>query len=118
MVGTSRCVRRNVSWGWRVTEGRTATEKLHAELHGLGVTSAYEIGDDATVAVWIGLVVHYRDGFYRWQEGAVRRRHLGTDPVGCAIRVARRYTELQADIPLWWDDLAKELRGNPAQEYP
>ena len=52
-----------------MTEGRTATEKLYAELHGLGVTSAYEVGDDATVSVWIGLVVHYRDGFYRWQEG-------------------------------------------------
>ncbi len=101
-----------------MTDVRAATEKLHAELHGLGVTSAYEIGDDATLSVWIGLVVRYRDGFYRWQEGAVKRRHLGTDPVGCAMRVARRHAELQASVPLWWNDLAKELRGNPVQEYP
>ncbi|NRQ33299.1 hypothetical protein HII36_15795 [Nonomuraea sp. NN258] len=101
-----------------MSEARAATEKLQAELHGLGVTSAYEVGDDATLSVWIGLVVRYRDGFYRWQEGAVKRRHLGTDPGGCAIRVARRYTELQADIPPWWDDLTKELRGDPAQDYP
>ncbi|MFI6499093.1 hypothetical protein [Nonomuraea typhae] len=92
--------------------------KLRAELQGLGVTTAYEIGDGVTVSVWIGLVVRLRDGFYRWQEGAVKRRHLGTDPVGCAIRVARRYTELQANIPPWWDELAKELRGNSAGDYP
>ncbi|TMS00797.1 hypothetical protein [Nonomuraea basaltis] len=101
-----------------MSEARAATEKLQAELHGLGVTNSYEVGDDATISVWIGLVVRYRDGFYRWQEGPVKRRHLGTDPVGCAIRVARRYKELQADIPLWWDDLARELRGKPAQDYP
>lgn len=101
-----------------MSEARAATEKLHAELQGLGVTSAYEVGDDATLSVWIGLVVRFRDGFYRWQEGTVKRRHLGTDPVGCAIRVARRYTELQADIPPWWEDLAKELRGDSAQDYP
>ncbi|MEU0571688.1 hypothetical protein ABZ297_40700 [Nonomuraea sp. NPDC005983] len=101
-----------------MSEARAATEKLHAELHGLGVTTAYEVGDEATLSVWIGLVVRYGDGFYRWQEGAVKRRHLGTDPVGCAMRVARRYAELQAHIPLWWDDLAKELRGGPAQDYP
>ncbi|MBE1587115.1 hypothetical protein H4W80_005373 [Nonomuraea angiospora] len=34
------------------------------------------------------------------------------------MRVARRYKELQADIPLWWDDLARELRGKPVQDYP
>jgi hypothetical protein len=101
-----------------VSDARAATEKLHAELRGLGVTCAYELGDGATVSVWIGLVVCYRDGFYRWQEGAVKRRHLGTDPVGCAIRVARRFTDLQADVPRWWDDLTKELRGDPAQDYP
>ncbi|MFI6323845.1 hypothetical protein ACIBG8_40405 [Nonomuraea sp. NPDC050556] len=101
-----------------MSEAGAATEKLRAELLGLGVTSAYEVGDDATLSVWIGLVVRFRDGFYRWQEGSVKRRHLGTDPVGCAIRVARRYTELQADIPLWWEDLARELRGGSVQEYP
>ncbi|MEW9551445.1 hypothetical protein [Nonomuraea sp. NPDC050783] len=101
-----------------MSEARAATEKLHLELHGLGVTSAYELGDGETVCVWIGLVVRYRDGFYRWQEGLVKRRHLGTDPVGCAIRVARRHKELQADVPLWWDDLVRELRGTPAQDYP
>jgi hypothetical protein len=102
----------------RVTESGSATEKLLAELRSLGVTSAYEIGDDATIAVWIGLVVRYKDGFYRWMEGPVSRRHLGTDPVECAIRVARRYTELQADIPAWWDDLVRELRGDSAGDYP
>ncbi|WP_049557019.1 hypothetical protein [Nonomuraea sp. SBT364] len=101
-----------------MSESRAATEKLQAELQGLGVANAYDVGDDSTISVWIGLVVRYRDGFYRWQEGAVKRRHLGTDPAGCAIRVARRYQELQADIPSWWDDLAKDLRGDPAQEYP
>ncbi|MEU8248016.1 hypothetical protein [Nonomuraea sp. NPDC048916] len=101
-----------------MTEGRAATEKLMAELRGLGVTDAYEVGDDATLCVWIGLVVRYHDGFYHWHEGAVKRRHLGTDPVGCAIRVARRLTALQVDIPPWWEDLAKELRGDPAQDYP
>lgn len=104
--------------GCALTESRAAIEKLHAELTGLGVTSAYEVGDDATLSVWIGLVVRYRDGFYRWQEGSVKRRHLGTDPVGCAIRVARRHTELQADIPVWWHDLAKGLRGGSVQDYP
>jgi hypothetical protein len=111
-------VRRIVGRGWRVSESRAATEKLQAELQALGVTSAYELGDGATLSVWIGLVVRYRDGFYRWHEGAVKRRHLGTDPAGCATRVARRYTELQADIPSWWDDLAKELRGDRVQDYP
>ncbi|MEU7001953.1 hypothetical protein [Nonomuraea sp. NPDC046570] len=101
-----------------MTESRAAIEKLRAELTGLGVTTAYEIGDDATLSVWIGLVVRYGDGFFHWKEGVVKRRHLGTDPVGCAIRVARRYTELQADIPLWWENLAKELRGGSAQDYP
>ncbi|MFF4623968.1 hypothetical protein [Nonomuraea jabiensis] len=101
-----------------MSEALAATEKLQSELLALGVTGAYEVGDGATISVWIGLVVRYRDGFYRWQEGSVKRRHLGTDPVGCAMRVARRYKELQADIPLWWDDLARELRGKPVQDYP
>ncbi|MEO3887628.1 hypothetical protein [Nonomuraea sp. B5E05] len=101
-----------------MNEARAATEKLQAELHGLGVTSAYDVGDDATVSVWIGLVVRYRDGFYRWQEGPVKRRHLGTDPAGCAMRVARRSEELRAYIPPWWEDLVRELRGKPAQDYP
>ena len=57
MLGTSLCVQRIVGWGMPVTESRAATEKLHAELLGLGVTSAYEVGDDATLSVWIGLVV-------------------------------------------------------------
>jgi hypothetical protein len=118
VAGYTLCVRRNVGREWRVSEARAATEKLQKELHGLGVTSAYEVGDGATVSVWIGLVVRYRDGFYRWQEGVVNHRHLGTDPVGCAMRVARRHKELQGAVPLWWDDLARELRGRPAQDYP
>ncbi|MFD9942510.1 hypothetical protein ACFWYW_33970 [Nonomuraea sp. NPDC059023] len=101
-----------------MSEARAATEKLRGELQSLGVTTAYDVGDDATLSVWIGLVVRFRDGFYRWQEGAVKRRHLGTDPVGCAIRVARRYAELQADVPAWWEELAKELRGDSAGDYP
>ncbi|GIH26989.1 hypothetical protein Aph01nite_52990 [Acrocarpospora phusangensis] len=101
-----------------MSESRAAVEKLRAELANVGVDDAYEIGDDATLSVWIGLVVSYRDGFFRWQEGAVKRRHLGTDPVGCAIRVARRYAELRADVPLWWEDLAKVLRGDAAEDYP
>ncbi|SEM70770.1 hypothetical protein [Nonomuraea pusilla] len=101
-----------------MSEADAATEKLRAELHGLGVTTAYDVGDGETLSVWIGLVVRYRDGFYRWQEGAVKRRHLGTDPDGCAMRVARRFKELQADIPLWWNDLARELRGDRVQSYP
>lgn len=101
-----------------MSESSAATEKLQVELRGLGVTEAYEIGDGSTLSVWIGLVVRYRDGFYRWHEGPVKRRHLGTDPAGCALRVARRYTELQADIPSWWDDLARGLRGDPVQDYP
>ncbi|ETK31790.1 hypothetical protein MPTA5024_33205 [Microbispora sp. ATCC PTA-5024] len=79
---------------------------------------AYEIGDGATLSVWIGLVVSFRDGLYRWREGAVKCRHLGTDPVGCATRVARRYAELRAEVPPWWEELAKVLRGDAAQEYP
>ncbi|WP_250562313.1 hypothetical protein [Sphaerisporangium fuscum] len=92
--------------------------KLQVELEGLGVTDAYEVCEDAILSVWIGLVVTFRDGFYRWQEGVVKRRHLGTDPVGCAIRVARRYAELRADVPPWWDELAKTLRGGAAEHYP
>ncbi|SDH27346.1 hypothetical protein SAMN05421505_11399 [Sinosporangium album] len=101
-----------------MSDSRAATTRLRAELAGLGVTSAYEIGDDATLSVWIGLVVRFRDGFYRWQEGAVKQRHLGTDPVGCAIRVARRYAELQADVPPWWEDLVNVLRGDVANDNP
>ncbi|TDC01324.1 hypothetical protein E1267_32205 [Nonomuraea longispora] len=101
-----------------MSEARAATEKLQAELHGLGITSAYDVGDDATISVWIGLVVRYRDGFYHWREGPAKRRHPDTDPAGCAMRVARRFKELQADIPLWWDDLVRKLRGKPAQDYP
>jgi hypothetical protein len=101
-----------------MSESGAAIEKLHAELAGLGVPDAYEIGDEATLSVWIGLVVSYRDGLYRWQEGDVKRRHLGTDPLGCALRVARRYAELQADVPAWWEELAKILRGDSAQGYP
>jgi hypothetical protein len=97
-----------------MSEARAVTE----ELHGLGVTSAYEVGDGVTISVWIGLVVRYKDGFYRWQEGTLKRRHLGTDAAGCAMRVARRYKELQADIPPWWDELAREWRGVPVQDYP
>ncbi|SDJ63399.1 hypothetical protein SAMN05421874_102494 [Nonomuraea maritima] len=117
-AGYIPCVRSDVGRGWLVCEDRAAAEKLRAELHGLGVADAYEVGDGLTVSVWIGLVVHYRDGFYRWKEGSAKRRHLGTDPAGCAMRVARRYKELQADIPPWWDDLVRELRGAPVQDYP
>ncbi|MEV7012783.1 hypothetical protein [Streptosporangium sp. NPDC051022] len=95
-----------------------AIDRLRAELTGLGVTGVHEIGNDGTLSVWIGLVVRFRDGFYRWQEGQVKRRHLGTDPEGCAIRVARRYAELQSDVPSWWEELAKILRGDVAEDYP
>ncbi|GAA3092282.1 hypothetical protein [Streptosporangium carneum] len=95
-----------------------AIDRLRAELVGLGVTGVYEVGDDGTLSVWIGLVVRFRDGFYRWQEGRVKRRHLATDPGGCAVRVARRYVELQADVPTWWDELARTLRGDVAEDYP
>ena len=71
-----------------MSESRAATEKLQAELAALGVANAYELGDGPTLSVWIGLVVRYRDGFYRWHEGAVKRRHVGTDPAGCATRQA------------------------------
>ncbi|MEU8266586.1 hypothetical protein AB0B89_05405 [Sphaerisporangium sp. NPDC049002] len=101
-----------------MTDSRAAMAKLRVELAGLGVTDAYEVCDDAILSVWIGLVVTFRDGFYHWQEGVVKRRHLGTDPVGCAIRVARRHAELQADTPPWWDELAKTLRGEAAENYP
>ncbi|MBB5081354.1 hypothetical protein [Nonomuraea endophytica] len=82
---------------------KQAMKKLRADLHSLGVTSTYKVDDDPTLSVGIGLVVRSSHGFYRWQEGSVTRRHLNTDPIGCAIRVARRYTELQAEdteIPL------------------
>ncbi|MFC4060689.1 hypothetical protein ACFOWE_20495 [Planomonospora corallina] len=97
-------------------EAEGAVAALRAELVRLGVTDACEIGDGATLSVWLGLVVRFRDGFYRWQEGQVRHRHLGTDPTGCAIRVARRYAELQTDVPIWWEGLAKVLRGDAAEE--
>ncbi|MFF5208736.1 hypothetical protein [Streptosporangium sp. NPDC000396] len=92
--------------------------KLRAELVELGVTDVYEVGDDGVLSVWIGLVVRFRDGFYRWQEGQVKRRHLGTDPGGCAIRVARRYAELHTHVPPWWEDLAEILRGDAAEDRP
>lgn len=92
-------------------ESAAAVAKLHCELLGLGVDEAYEIGDGITVSVWIGLVVSYRDGLYRWSEGPLKRRHLGNDPGGCAIRVARRYAELRADIPPWYFELVAYLRG-------
>ncbi|GII92717.1 hypothetical protein [Sinosporangium siamense] len=95
-----------------------AIEKLLAELAELGVVSAYEIGDAMTLSVWFGLVVRFRDGFYRWQEGAVKQRHLGTDPSGCAIRVARRHAELQADVPPWWEGLVSVLRGDVTKGHP
>ncbi|MCG5214508.1 hypothetical protein [Streptosporangium sp. KLBMP 9127] len=101
-----------------MSEAAAAIGRLRTELTGLGVTEAYEVGDDATLSVWIGLVVSYRDGFYRWKEGPVKRRHLGSDPVGCSHRVARRYAELQADVPAWWEDLARTLRGESAQGHP
>lgn len=101
-----------------MTESRAATEKLHAELHGLGVTTAYDIGDGTTLSVWIGLVVRYRDGKYLWREGPLQRSHSGTDPAGCARKVARRYDELRADIPSWWEELVRDLRGRPAGDYP
>ncbi|MER5322242.1 hypothetical protein [Streptosporangium roseum] len=101
-----------------MSESRTATDRLRAELRELGVTGVYEVGNDGILSVWIGLVIRFRDGFYRWQEGPVKRRHLGTDPGGCAIRVARRYAELQADVPSWWEDLAKILREDEAEDYP
>ncbi|GII31654.1 hypothetical protein Pmi06nite_50960 [Planotetraspora mira] len=103
---------------WRVSESQAALEKLRAELAVLGVPDAYEIGDDVTLSVWIGLVVSFREGLYRWREGAVKCRHLGTDPVGCAIRVARRYAELKAHEPPWWEDLAKVLRGEGVKGHP
>jgi hypothetical protein len=101
-----------------VTESHAAIEKLRVELAALGVHDAYEIGDGATLSVWIGLVVTFRDGLYRWREDAVKCRHLGTDPVGCAIRVARRHSELKADVPPWWEELAKLLRGNATDGHP
>ncbi|GII62026.1 hypothetical protein Skr01_21110 [Sphaerisporangium krabiense] len=101
-----------------MTDPRAAMAKLRVELAGLGVDDAYSVCEEAMLSVWIGLVVTYRDGFYRWQEGVVKRRHLGTDPGGCAIRVARRYAELRADVPSWWEELAKTLRGETAEKYP
>ncbi|WP_433243890.1 hypothetical protein ACQPYK_40660 [Streptosporangium sp. CA-135522] len=101
-----------------MNDSRVAIDALRAELKELGVTSVYEVGDDGILSVWIGLVIRFRDGLYRWQEGQVKRRHLGADPGGCAIRVARRYAELQADVPSWWEDLAKILRGDAAEDYP
>ncbi|GII76537.1 hypothetical protein Sru01_15190 [Sphaerisporangium rufum] len=104
--------------GGRVTEARAAMARLRAELAGLGVTDAYEVCEDAILSVWIGLVITFSDGFYRWREGVVKRQHLGTDPGGCAILVAHRYAELRADVPPWWDELARTLRGEAAEHYP
>ncbi|WP_326825136.1 hypothetical protein OHA77_28330 [Streptosporangium sp. NBC_01639] len=101
-----------------MSEPQAAIDRLRIELKELGVTGVHEVGDDGILSVWIGLVIRFRDGFYRWQEGQVKRRHLGTDPGGCAVRVARRYTELQGDVPSWWEDLAKILRGDAAEDYP
>jgi hypothetical protein len=101
-----------------VGESGSPIARLQAELSALGVTAAYEIGDGVTLSVWIGLVVRFQGGFYRWREGAVQRRHLGTDPVGCAVRIAARYAELQSDVPLWWKDLVRVLRGDVAEDYP
>jgi len=96
-----------------VNDTGVATEKLLAELVALGLTEAYEVGDGATVSVWIGLVVTFRDGEFRWREGTATRRHPGSDPVGCAARVARRYHELRANPPAWWEELVvhSEKRG-------
>ncbi|GAT67483.1 hypothetical protein PS9374_03138 [Planomonospora sphaerica] len=93
-----------------------AAAALRAELERLGITGACELGDGVTLSVWVGLVVRFRDGFYRWREGSVKCRHLGTDPTGCAIRIARRHAELQTDVPLWWEDLAKILREEAAED--
>ncbi|GII55685.1 hypothetical protein Pth03_40740 [Planotetraspora thailandica] len=101
-----------------MSESQAAIEKLRVELAALGVDDAYEIGDDVTLSVWIGLVVSFREGLYRWREGAVKCRHLGTDPVGCATRVARRYAELKAHVPPWWEELAQVLRGEGAERHP
>ncbi|MFC0862456.1 hypothetical protein ACFHYQ_09125 [Sphaerimonospora cavernae] len=101
-----------------LSESGAAIEKLRVELAALGVHEAYEIGDGVTLSVWIGLVVSFREDLYRWREGTVKHRHLGSDPGGCAIRVARRYAELKADVPPWWEELARVLRGDPAEEYP
>ncbi|MFC6082076.1 hypothetical protein [Sphaerisporangium aureirubrum] len=101
-----------------MTDARAAIAKLRVELVGLGVTDAYEVCDEAILSVWIGLVVSYKDGFYRWQEGVGKRRHLGTDAVGCAIRVARRHAELRANVPSWWEDLTATPRGDAADHYP
>ncbi|WP_283137394.1 hypothetical protein [Rhizohabitans arisaemae] len=95
-----------------MTDSGAAIDKLQAELAALGVAEAYAIGDNFTLSVWIGLVISYQDGFYRWKEGAVKCRHLGTDPVGCATRVARRYHELKADAPRWWKKHVKGLPGS------
>ncbi|GAA1266188.1 hypothetical protein GCM10009677_18000 [Sphaerisporangium rubeum] len=100
-----------------MTDARAAIAKLRVELEGLGVTDAYEVCEEAILSVWIGLVISYKDGFYHWREGVRETRHLGTDAVGCAIRVARRHAELRTDVPAWWDDLTATLRGDAA-DYP
>ncbi len=55
-----------------MSESRAAIQKLHSDLIELGVNGAYELGDDARLCVWISLVVVYRDGYFRWWEGASR----------------------------------------------
>jgi hypothetical protein len=101
-----------------VTDSEAAIEKLRAELHALGVTDAYEIGDGETLSVWVGLVVRYRDGAYLWKEGPNDRRHPSVDPTGCAALLARRYAELTADRPSWWEDLSEVLRGDAVEGRP
>ncbi|GAA5042190.1 hypothetical protein HNP84_002207 [Thermocatellispora tengchongensis] len=101
-----------------MSESAAAIDKLRAELVNLGAAEAYDVGDEATLSVWIGLVVRYRDGYFRWREGAVNRRHQGNDPVGCAVRVARRYAELREHVPPWWDGPAAVQRGDAAEAHP
>lgn len=94
------------------------TEKLLAELVALGLTEAYEVGDGATISVWIGLVVTCRDGEFRWREGTATRRHPAGDPMGCAVRVARRYHELRANPPDWWEELVVHTQQREPHRLP
>ncbi|GAB1822092.1 hypothetical protein [Herbidospora sp. RD11066] len=101
-----------------MSESRAAIQKLHSDLIELGVNGAYELGDDATLCVWISLVVVYRDGYFRWWEGASRCRHPGDDPRGCAVRVARRHAGLIKEVPPWWEDQNEVLRGEAVDDHP